>query len=451
MRLHEFIEQLPALINKTADVDGIKVSINTNTQNATAYASAQGKRLGYVEFDRAGDVLVPYDLAVDDKYRGQGIAAVMYDYVKSLGFTIKASPDQTDDGKYFWKKNRGNKRVWETDLNELALGNGLPAQPVNSGRSDEAMWIVQTQANEYLVKFSFDPEDADNPGEGGMNTAFYGRDKNGQWTMDITNVGEKELTQLIATVARLLAEFLKQHKHLTYIEIGGKDPRRDRLYQRLIQQNLQRFFPGQQFDIVPGGINRVLSEIARIPQGDFGDADTLIAPKYDVEKKPLPGGNKFTYAVGKPGAEDLEIMIFDGDNLAAELDLFYTQDVTKVWRVSTVAVNPQYRSQGLGKALYGIALSVLKLTLEAGDTQTKHGQAMWLMLNSIPGVEVVGYTMEPTNKYKAHKGDSIIAQDKQWTRYTFPVAPGKQSMRSRRPGTGVYSSQASMLAKWTGQ
>ena len=147
-----------------------------------------------------------------------------------------------------------------SQLNELALGGGLLAEPVASGQPDEAMWTVRTQANEYLVKFSFDPEDSDNSGEGGMNTAFYGRDKNGQWTMDITNVGEKELTQIIATVARLLAEFLKQHKHLKYIGIGGKDPRRDRLYQRLIQQNLQKYFPGQEFDIVPGGINRVIQE-----------------------------------------------------------------------------------------------------------------------------------------------------------------------------------------------
>jgi GNAT superfamily N-acetyltransferase len=192
-------------------------------------------------------------------------------------------------------------------------------------------------------------------------------------------------------------------------------------------------------------------EIARIPQGDFGDADTLTAPKYDVEKKELPGGAGFTYAVGRPNAEDLEIMIFNGDTLAAELDLFYTQDATKAWRVNTVAVNPKYRSQGLGKALYGIALSILRLTLEAGDTQTRHGQRMWLMLNSIPGVEVVGYNMQPVAKYKPRPGDDIVAQNKDWVKYTFPVRSGIHGMRSARPGTGIYTSQASMLARWTGQ
>ena len=105
---------LPALINKTAEVDGIQVSINTNSKNASVYASSNGRRLGYVEFDRDGNVMVPYDLAVDDKYRGQGIAAIMYDYVKSLGFKIKRSPEQTDAGKYFWDKNRGEEgQLWE--------------------------------------------------------------------------------------------------------------------------------------------------------------------------------------------------------------------------------------------------------------------------------------------------------------------------------------------------
>ena len=192
-------------------------------------------------------------------------------------------------------------------------------------------------------------------------------------------------------------------------------------------------------------------EIARIPQGDFGDKDTLVAPKHDVEKKELPGGSGFTYAVDKTGTGNLEIMIFDGDTLAAELDLFETQDVTNAWRVETVAVNPEYRSRGLGKALYGIALSILKLTVEAGDTQTKHGQRMWLMLNSIPGVEVVGYNMVPTDQYKPHKNDTVIDQNEQWTRYTFPVKPGVHSMRSHRPGTGIYTSQVSMLARWRGQ
>jgi GNAT superfamily N-acetyltransferase len=195
-------------------------------------------------------------------------------------------------------------------------------------------------------------------------------------------------------------------------------------------------------------------EIERLPKseiGDWGDKGTMADPEHPIKTKPLPGGSKFSYAVNKTDPETMEIMIFDGRTLAAEMDIFYTQDYMKTWKVDTVVVDPDYRGQGLGKALYGIALSILRLTLEAGDTQTKHGQRMWLMLNSIPGVVVVGYNMEPTEKYKARRGDTIIAQDKTWTRYTFSVRPGTHGMRSARHGTGMYTSQASMIAKWIGQ
>jgi GNAT superfamily N-acetyltransferase len=197
-----------------------------------------------------------------------------------------------------------------------------------------------------------------------------------------------------------------------------------------------------------------VNEISRLPKselGDWGKKGTLADPKTLPKTKPLPGGSRFSYAVNKPEAEHIEIMIFDGKILAAEMDLYYTQDFMKTWKVDTVVVDPDFRGQGLGKALYGIALSILKLTVEAGETQTRDGQQMWLMLNSIPGVEVLGYAMDRTPEYRAKPGDRIVDRNADWTRYTFPVEPGRRSMRSTRRGTGIYTSQASMIAKWTGQ
>ena len=281
---------------------------------AQVTATSNGKELGRVLFSIDGDTLLPQDLEVDERYRGQGIAKIMYDYVKSLGYQIRRSGQQTDAGAGFWSKHRPGVNIWETELDE----------------------------------------------------------------------------------------------------------------------------------------------IARIPQselGGWGDKDTLepmtTPPK---GRKPLPGGSGYTYAVNKGDPEFMEIMIFDGDTLAAELDLFATLDPMKTWRVETVITDPDYRGRGLGKALYGIALSILKLTIEAGDQQTKFGQQMWLMLSSIPGVEVLGYAMESTDRYRPRPGDRVIDQNDTWTRYTFPVEPGKRSMRSTRSGTGIYSSQyVSMIAKWTGR
>jgi GNAT superfamily N-acetyltransferase len=80
--------------------------------------------LGSVAFNIGDDnELDPQDLKVDQRYQGQGIARVMYDYVKSLGYTINRSWDQTDAGAGFWNKHRGEDvRVWEEEqLDELSF------------------------------------------------------------------------------------------------------------------------------------------------------------------------------------------------------------------------------------------------------------------------------------------------------------------------------------------
>ena len=80
--------------------------------------------LGFVVFN-IGDnnELDPQDLSVDTRYQGQGIAKAMYDYVKSKGYKIHRSWDQTDAGAGFWNKHRGEDvRVWEEEqLDELSF------------------------------------------------------------------------------------------------------------------------------------------------------------------------------------------------------------------------------------------------------------------------------------------------------------------------------------------
>ena len=85
-------------------------------------ASSNDRDMGYVTFDTVDPktkTVISQDLEVDERYRGQGIAAVMYDYAKELGYRIERSDAQTDAGKQFWDKNRDRKRVWEaTDLED---------------------------------------------------------------------------------------------------------------------------------------------------------------------------------------------------------------------------------------------------------------------------------------------------------------------------------------------
>ena len=121
MRAKEFVTEA-----KTVDYEGLtlKVSKNDHELMVDALDDWGNKVLGHVKFNIGdGQELDPQDLRVNDRYQGQGIARVMYDYVKSLGYTINRSYDQTDAGAGFWDKHRGEDvRVWEEEqLDELSF------------------------------------------------------------------------------------------------------------------------------------------------------------------------------------------------------------------------------------------------------------------------------------------------------------------------------------------
>ena len=105
-----------------------------DTDNQTIYvkATANGQELGHVlftiDYDSQGMVLNPQDLEVEERFKGQGIAATMYDYVKSKGYRIRRSGQQTDAGAAFWNKRKPGKNVWEQGVAEEAPGDfGLGA------------------------------------------------------------------------------------------------------------------------------------------------------------------------------------------------------------------------------------------------------------------------------------------------------------------------------------
>ena len=121
-------ETVPAIVKedatqaKTVEFEGLTLKVIKQGHELIVDALDDwgNKVLGHVKFNIGdGKELDPQDLRVDDKYQGQGIARVMYDYVKSLGYTINRSWDQTDAGAGFWNKHRGEDvRVWEQDVAE---------------------------------------------------------------------------------------------------------------------------------------------------------------------------------------------------------------------------------------------------------------------------------------------------------------------------------------------
>jgi len=117
MRAQEFISE-----RQTVPFQGIDISVEREEDEIMVTASAGGRPLGSVLFVDYDGALMPQDLEVDERYRGQGIAAAMYDYVKSLGYKIRRSGQQTDAGAGFWAKHRPDSNVWEQGVAEGLFG-----------------------------------------------------------------------------------------------------------------------------------------------------------------------------------------------------------------------------------------------------------------------------------------------------------------------------------------
>jgi hypothetical protein len=96
-----------------------------------------------------GEYLAPQDLEVDERYQGQGIAATMYDYVKSKGYKIRRSGQQTDAGAGFWDKHRPEQNVWEDDTMQYASEKTSAVNPYG-GLEDNQFRGSISEASGYI-------------------------------------------------------------------------------------------------------------------------------------------------------------------------------------------------------------------------------------------------------------------------------------------------------------
>jgi GNAT superfamily N-acetyltransferase len=144
-----------------------------------------------------------------------------------------------------------------------------------------------------------------------------------------------------------------------------------------------------------------INEIENLQSYQYtGGKDVLKHPRYTdpdaVSRKnikPLPGGSGLNYATIDHG-RFLEIRMLDqsGQEAVGQLKLMRVGfPINNAYQVSTVTVDEDYRGKGIAKSLYGVALSILKITLLAGSQQTPGGKRNWMSLAQIPGVEVRGY------------------------------------------------------------
>jgi hypothetical protein len=105
MRAKEFV----------ADFEGINIAVEEESDDLMVRAMSGGREMGHAYFVKDGRTLLPQDLEIDPRYQGQGIARVLYDYTKSLGYQIRRSNQQTDAGRAFWQRHKPGLNVWEAE------------------------------------------------------------------------------------------------------------------------------------------------------------------------------------------------------------------------------------------------------------------------------------------------------------------------------------------------
>ena len=241
MRASEFIVEDNE--SRTEEFQGVHMKIRDDGYEVVASALDDwGNEMGSVVFNKGDDnELDPQDLLVIDKYRGQGVAKVMYNYVKSKGYEIHKSPDVTkiadqgkQSGEHFWKKNRGDERVWE------AFDQPYKTKSEKSEYGDVDMLAKLPDGTNLSIMFS----------RADLVDDIWGVEFYRNNSQEVT--GEGDAQRIFATVLTAIQKFIKKYQPQTLFFTASKeiDPStyygpddvvpnpesRAKLYDRLVQR-----------------------------------------------------------------------------------------------------------------------------------------------------------------------------------------------------------------------
>jgi GNAT superfamily N-acetyltransferase len=192
-----------------------------------------------------------------------------------------------------------------------------------------------------------------------------------------------------------------------------------------------------------------INEIERLQSTDYTGGKSYLRP-YSAGQtaQPLPGGSGFLYSIEESKYGGVSIKIWDpaSPNTINPLqkpirfpENTYAERL-KQWKlatgrlapgkiigrlliqkhkdfpvpgavlVDTITVDEDYRNKGIAKALYGIVLSIMKLPLVAGTSQTPAGARNWVSLSNIPGVDVKGYVIIPEDMFEDKTIDTLMGK-----------------------------------------
>ena len=236
MRAQEFVAEYKKY--PTADYEGLTFTMAEEDGFLTVKALNDfGISMASVIFGMDGRELDPQSLRVDEKYRGQGIARVMYDYVKSRGFVIHRSWDQTDAGAGFWDKHRGEDvRVWESFDRPYAID----WEDSEYGDID----ALATLDDGTHLSIMFNQES----GHDGRRPSHWSVEFYRNNSQEVT--GEGDAQKIFATVLSAIQQFIKKENPGSISFSASKEPEVDmtqpgananpesraKLYNRLVQR-----------------------------------------------------------------------------------------------------------------------------------------------------------------------------------------------------------------------
>ena len=376
MRAREFITE-----SRTVEFQGLTIRVHKKPYGLKVEALDEwgSKVLGYVEFDSDcahGKELDPQDLRVDDKYQGQGIAKIMYDFVKSRGYTINRSWDQTDAGAGFWDKHRGEGvRVWEESNSTNIISaeklwdyvSKIHPKDQQGGGFLKSLVMLNPQYELKRVPLSSlhipnDEDDGNDPYGRAMHVDVDHANEYSQYQVDKKPLVVDSQGHILDGAHRAWAasELLNKKDIMAWVPVKTRANGPQEL-------EIRKKFTK------PGVAEEVNPEVT---------SDDYTEPSLNVRMGDFVfNARTFTGALGSPNAKGLQIRAYDPKNLKSSIgsaDFIVKKDKKgNQWLESDdTEVNDEYRSKGVATMMYAFAKS-LGNDIKDSPYQSTAGKNMW--------------------------------------------------------------------------
>jgi len=128
--------------------------------------------------------------------------------------------------------------------------------------------------------------------------------------------------------------------------------------------------------------------------GQFERANPAAVKRLFNNLTPLPGGSGLQYGTIPHGDDgNYGIAIVSDEDIVGMLVLKPVRGfpLKDAYSVEFVTVDESRRGMSIAKSLYGIALSILKFAIVAGESQTVGGRRNWISISKVPGVKIMGW------------------------------------------------------------